>query len=337
MIRTVPGALSQARELVAPVLKTCLEGLAPQIRRVVEYHLGFTDPEGRPASGNGGKAVRPALALLSAEAVGAPAEVAFPGAVAVELVHNFSLLHDDVMDRDTERRHRPTAWALFGVGQAIVAGEALQELAHQVLMRPPTQERVRAADALAGAVSLMIAGQAEDLEFESRLDVSVEECLEMSAHKTGALLSCASSIGAILAGGPEDAVAALAGFGLHLGLAFQAVDDVLGIWGRPEVTGKPAWSDLRQHKKSLPVVAALRSPDPRRDRLAALLSNGHLEEAEVAGAAGLVEACGGRTLAVEEAERQLALAVSALDRAPILAEARAQLTEIAAFVTAREF
>lgn len=337
MIRTVPSALARARELVDPSLRTSIERLAPQIRRVAEYHLGFTEPDGRPASGNGGKAVRPALALLSAEAVGAPAEVALPGAVAVELVHNFSLLHDDVMDHDTERRHRPTAWALFGMGQAIVAGEALQELAHEVLLRPPTQERVTAGEALARAVSLMIAGQAEDLEFESRLDVSVEECLEMSAHKTGALLSCASSIGAILAGAPDEAVSALAGFGLHLGLAFQAVDDVLGIWGRPEVTGKPAWSDLRQHKKSLPVVAALGSRDPRRDRLTALLSNGNLKEAEMARAAGLVDACGGRALAMQEAERQLALAVSALARAPIAADARAQLIEIAEFVTAREF
>src|SRR5207247_4013625 len=141
-------------------------------------HLGFADADGAPASGDGGKAVRPALAFLSAEAVGAPAEIGLPGAVAVELVHNFSLLHDDVMDQDRERRHRPTAWALFGVGPAILAGDALLTLAHEVLVTAPTARGVETSRALARATAAMIAGQGEDLGFESRLDVTVQECLE---------------------------------------------------------------------------------------------------------------------------------------------------------------
>src|SRR5207247_6417143 len=117
-------ALPRARRLLDPALRDRVGRLPVSVRRVVAYHLGFTDADGRPAEGDGGKAVRPALAFLSAEAVGAPAEVALPGAVAVELVHNFSLLHDDVMDHDLERRHRATAWSLFGVGHALVAGYA---------------------------------------------------------------------------------------------------------------------------------------------------------------------------------------------------------------------
>src|SRR5206468_5533605 len=139
----------------------------------------------------------------------------------------------------------------------------------------------------------------------------------MCADKTGALLSCAASIGAILAGADDGAVGALADFGLHLGLAFQAVDDLLGIWGRPEATGKPAAGDLREHKKTIPVVMALSSTGPDRDRLEAVLSDGALTEETVAAAADLVERCGGRSGCLQEADRQLDLALGCLQRAPL--------------------
>jgi geranylgeranyl diphosphate synthase type I len=337
VIRATPPALLRARHLLDPALRGRVVVLPPDVRRVVAYHLGFTDADGGPAVGDGGKAIRPALAFLSAEAVGAPAEAALPGAVAVELVHNFSLLHDDVMDHDLQRRHRPTAWSLFGVGPAIVTGDALMVEAIGTLLEPPTPQGTRAASALVAATGRMITGQAQDLSFASRLDVSVEECMAMCANKTGALLSCAASIGAILAGGDESAVAALAAFGLHLGLAFQAVDDILGVWGLPEATGKPLAGDLREHKKTLPVVMALTSTGRDRDRLEALLAHGALTEEAVATAAGLVERCGGRDGCLQEAERQVDLALRSLDRVPFDAAARGQLAEVAAFVAARDF
>lgn len=337
MIRTLPAALSRARRLLAPALRDAVGRLTPEVRRVVAYHLGWTDAQGRPTEDDGGKAVRPALAILSAEAVGAPAERALPGAVAVELVHNFSLLHDDVMDGDPERRHRPTAWVLFGQGQAIVAGDALLALAHEVLIEPPRPERVRAASALAEATAAMIAGQAEDLSFESRPDVSIDECLAMCGRKTAALLSCASRIGAILAGADDGPVGALGAFGFHLGLAFQAIDDVLGIWGRPELTGKPQWSDLRQRKKTLPVVAALEGRGPGGDRLRALLGDGALSDEDLGLAARLVEEAGGREWAMAQADRQLGLALEALSGADVRPEAHRELVAIAEFITAREF
>ena len=232
MIATVPPALDRARELVGPSLRAALGRLHPEVRRVAQYHLGFADAQGQPVEGDGGKALRPTLAVLSAEAVGAPAPIAVPGAVAVELIHDFSLLHDDVMDADRERRHRPTAWALFGQAAAIIAGDALTVAAQQEILGPePTPARVRACIALSEATQRMIAGQALDLAFESRPDVSVAECLEMMAGKTGALLSCACALGAVLADAADRVVAALAAFGAELGLAFQAIDDLLGIWG----------------------------------------------------------------------------------------------------------
>jgi geranylgeranyl diphosphate synthase, type I len=337
MIGTVPTALGRARGLVGPALRRRVDRLSPPLRRVCGYHFGFTDEAGRPAHGDGGKAVRPALALLSAEGAGSSAEVALPGAVAVELVHNFSLLHDDVMDRDRERRHRATAWAVFGEGPAILAGDALLVLAHHVLLEDATPARVAASRRLADATARMIEGQADDVALQAGGMVSLAECRAMMAGKTGALLSCAASIGALLAEAPAPAVSALADFGLHLGLAFQAIDDVLGIWGDPEVTGKPVAGDLRERKRSYPVVAALTSGGPEADRLLALLGHGEPSGDALAEAVSLVERLGGRSQARVLAEREMQLCLDALDRAGLHEPARTELEDVARFVTARDF
>jgi geranylgeranyl diphosphate synthase, type I len=343
-----PEVLERVRELTMPAMRDAIARLEPSIARVAAYHLGWVDVSGAPVDGNGGKAIRPALAVLSAEAVGASPEVALPGAVAVELVHNFSLLHDDLMDGDEERRHRPTAWKVFGPAMAILAGDALLALAEDVLLEAPEETGPRAARHLTAATDRLITGQAEDLSFESRLDVSVEECLAMTGNKTGALLACASSIGAVLAGAPASAVEALSGFGYHLGLAFQAVDDLLGIWGQPEITGKPSWSDLRQRKKSVPVAHALSSGGRIGERLAALLGTDlaggvrvaeggpRLSDEDLALAAKLVQEAGGRDLTMAEAQRQLELALERLDAVEAPKRPRDELIDLARFVTTRD-
>jgi geranylgeranyl diphosphate synthase type I len=346
--QSVPEILGRARRLVEPALRSAVDRLSPELRPVAQYHLGWVDPEGRPVGGDGGKGVRPALAVLSAEAVGAPSATGVPGAVAVELVHNFSLIHDDVIDGDAERRHRPTVWALFGVGRAVIVGDALLALAQQVVLHPSQviamggaslrqADAARACSAIADATAAMIAGQALDMAFESVPGVDVEGCLAMEAGKTGALLGCASAVGALLAGADPEVVAALDRYGRELGLAFQAVDDLLGIWGDPVRTGKPAWSDLRQHKKSLPVAAALASGGPQVAELADLLAEPTLDEEGIARAAALVEGCGGRAVAAGEAERRLASALAALETVPLVEAPRAELAELARFVVEREF
>ncbi|HEX9342995.1 MAG TPA: polyprenyl synthetase family protein, partial [Actinomycetota bacterium] len=298
---------------------------------------GWVDADGHPADGSGGKAIRPALALLSAEAAGADAREGLPGAVAVQLVHDFSLLHDDLMDGDEERRHRATAWKVFGPALAVLTGDALLALAGQVLFEVPGERGAAAARHLGGATELLILGQAQDLDFEERMDVTVEECLAMTGNKTGALLACSASIGAVLAGAPPATVDGLHAFGLHLGLAFQAVDDLLGIWGEPEVTGKPAWNDLRARKKSMPVTAALSAGGPSSERLAALLGgDGPIGEEDLSLAAKLVETAGGRDLTRAEAERQLTLALDRLGAVGAPAAAHEQLAAVAHFVTTRE-
>jgi geranylgeranyl diphosphate synthase, type I len=343
-----PVVLDRVRLLTMPALRAAVDRLEPSIARVAAYHLGWVDAEGNAMAGNGGKAVRPALAVLSAEAVAADAEVALPGAVAVELVHNFSLLHDDLMDGDEERRHRPTSWKVFGPAMAILAGDALLALAEDVLLEAPGETGPRAARHLTEATDRLITGQAEDISFEGRLDVSVGECMAMVGNKTGALLACSASIGAVLAGAPAESVEALSGYGYHLGLAFQAVDDLLGIWGQPEVTGKPAWSDLRQRKKSVPVAYALSSGGRVGERLAGLLGvagpadaraaegGPRLSEEDLALAAKLVQEAGGRDWTMAEAERQLGLALRRLDQVAVPAAARDELVGLARFVTSRE-
>ena len=269
---SVTALLERGRTLATPVLRAAVDRLAPPMDTVAAYHFGWIDAAGRPTTGDGGKAVRPALALLSAEAAGAAPEVGIPGAVAVELVHNFSLLHDDLMDGDEQRRHRDTVWKVHGPAQAILVGDALFALANEILLELGTVDAGRATRRLTLATRKLIDGQAQDISYEHRERVTVEECLEMEGNKTGALLACAVSIGAVLGGADDRTADALEKYGYHLGLAFQAVDDLLGIWGDPDATGKQTWSDLRQRKKSLPVVAALAAGGQASERLAEILA-----------------------------------------------------------------
>jgi geranylgeranyl diphosphate synthase type I len=344
-ITSVPDVLDRARAAVEPTMIDAVEQLNPELRTVAAYHHGWCDEHGAPTPRGGGKGVRPALALLSAEAAGADASVGVPGAVAVELVHSFSLLHDDVIDGDLERRHRPTVWALYGVGPAVIVGDALLALAQQTLLRAaPANDtaagaavRTEATAELTNAVAAMIAGQAEDMAFESRTDVTVEQCLAMVAGKTGALLSCAATIGALLAGAPDAVVAALRCYGTNLGVAFQAVDDLLGIWGDPERTGKPRGNDLATRKKSLPVVYALRARRPAARELRDLLTNGPLDAGAVARGTELVDALGGRRATETLARGHLDASCRALDGAGLAPAARAELTDLARFVVEREF
>lgn len=256
----------------------------------------------------------------------------------MELVHNWSLLHDDIMDGDTERRHRPTAWTVYGIGAAILAGDALLMLGQDLLLEGPAPQGLWASRCLAAAVQRLIAGQGSDLAFERRDDVTLEECKQMAGDKTAALMACACSIGAIYVGAPAALAMGLAGFGAHVGLAFQLTDDMLGIWGAPEVTGKPVMSDLRTRKKSLPVVAALTSGTEAGRELGELLAKPEaLTEDELADGARLVEAAGGRDWVEAEADSALASAEKCLAETEMPDDVRAEFANIAEFITARQW
>lgn len=331
-----PSALGRARALVEPGMREAVARLDPANRAISEYHLGWTEADGTPREGSGGKAVRPTVTMLAAEACGASAQTAVPGAVAVELVHNFSLIHDDVMDGDTERRHRPTVWALWGVPSAILTGDALQNLAQEVLQASDP----RASAVLGQAVRELIRGQTQDLAFERRSWVELDECLSMAAGKTGALLAASARIGGLLGGGDPSMVDALGAYGGHVGMAFQLVDDVLGIWGDSAVTGKPVLSDLRTRKKSLPVTYVLSAGgNPSRtiaEWLAGAEPSDGASESELRLIAEVLETAGGRDWALAEAGREIEKAIQALNSVPLNGSAYAELEELTRFLTRRE-
>ena len=338
--------LDRTREAVEPEVRKALASLPRAMRRVVAYHLGWEQADGRPVAegrlpggggspGRGGKAVRPGLVLAAARALGGSATAVVKAAAAVELVHNFTLLHDDIIDRDSTRRHRPTAWTVFGDADAILAGDALQALALRVLADDQHPAAGQAAARLAACVVELCEGQHLDLALEERPcdEVSLEECLDVAEAKTGALLGCACAIGALYAGAGLAEVDAMDAFGRQTGLAFQLVDDVLGIWGDPARTGKPAGADLLAGKKSLPVVAALTSGTAAGAELAALYPA--LTLGDVDRVAELIDRAGGREWAREQAAERMARAVTRLSHAAPDPDAAGGLLALAEFVTGR--
>jgi geranylgeranyl diphosphate synthase type I len=333
-------ALASTRKLLDLPMREAVGRLAPSVRNVAAYHFGWVDADGTAGEAHRGKAIRGTLAVLSAQGAGAPQSEGIPGALAVEFVHNFSLLHDDVMDGDTERRHRSTAWSVFGSSAAILAGDALLALAFEALLDVDPVRAQPAGRSLAAATQHLIVGQVGDLEFERRLDVSLDECLEMAAGKTASLVACSASIGAHLAAAPPEVVRALDVFGYELGLAFQLIDDLLGIWGAPASTGKPVGADLRARKNSLPVVAAMNSGTAAGAELRSLYGSGALnpdaDDDAVARATALVDEAGGRAWAVDEAQRRLERACEAVDGADLDKPTTQLLIQIAQYVTARD-
>ncbi|KFG73762.1 family 2 encapsulin nanocompartment cargo protein polyprenyl transferase [Streptomyces mutabilis] len=332
--------LRESRASVEPGLRSAVASLPASMRRIALYHFGWQHADGTPAEGNAGKAIRPALVLASAAALGGPAAraAAVPAAAAVELVHNFTLLHDDVMDRDTTRRHRPTAWTVFGDADAILAGDALQALALRLLAADPHPASAAAAARLADCVMELCEGQHADTAMERRApdEVTLDETLAMAEAKTGALLGCACALGALYAGAADQDVEALDAFGREAGLAFQLIDDVIGIWGDPRRTGKPAGADLAARKKSLPVVAALTSGTPAAAELAALYAAPYDEDREDLERSTLaVERAGGRDWAQTQAADRMARAMQELARAVPDPGAAGGLLALAEFVTRR--
>jgi geranylgeranyl diphosphate synthase, type I len=334
-----PAAIDRVRALVDPALRAAVDALdGAQMRAIAGYHFGWSDADGQPVNGTSGKAIRPTLAVLSAEAGGGAAADGIAAAVAVELVHNFSLLHDDIMDRDVERRHRPTAWVVFGEGQAILAGNAVLTGAFDVLIRAGVGGQ-RCLPSLLSAVQRLISGQSADLALGGGSgglgEVGLDEVLAMEAGKTAALLACSASIGAIAVGAPPAVVDGLFGYGHELGMAFQLVDDILGITGDAAATGKSSSSDVRAGKRSAPIVAALVAGTAASRQLAALLAAGPpASEDDVIHVTKLIDEAGGLDWAAHEADRRLALALAHLDA--VHSPATADLASLARYVVERD-
>lgn len=253
-----PAVLTRHLDAIERALRRTALPTETHLGRMTSYHMGWCDPEGRRADSAAGKRIRPALTVWACEALGGDPEWAMPAAVAVELIHNFTLIHDDIQDGDVERRHRPTVWSIWGAPQGINAGDGLFAMALQAALAPGehADRRMRAAHLLSRAVVEVVEGQCMDLALEGSPAASTAAYLRLATAKTGALLGASLAAGALCAGASPECAGRFDAAGRLLGLAFQVRDDWLGTWGDTELTGKARNSDLRRRKLTYPIVAA---------------------------------------------------------------------------------
>ncbi len=299
------------------------------LAQLVRYPLGLSDAAGDPGPGIGGKLLRPCLTMLACEALGGDLRSAVPLATALELVHVFSLVHDDIQDGDTVRRGRPTTWRVLGSGQAINAGDALLVLALRTAQEGPLaiDLSTQAMRALLAATQNMIEGQVLDLDMQKD-GGGTAAYMEMARLKTGALLGCALELGALSAACPEWA-SQHRRMGEELGLAFQIQDDMLGLWGDPATTGKPVGGDLDEGKRSYPLALAIEA-DPALDAL--------LQEQPVPRKHMLerLDSMGIRDRCDKEAHERLNAALEYLAALPWKAASRQAFEELVGLLAARE-
>ena len=307
------------------------DGHTRPLYEMLAYHLGLDQPDGPR-----GKRMRPLLGLLAYQSLTGDYRAALPGAAAVELGHNFSLVHDDIEDADQERRHRPTLWAIWGVPLAINAGDALFALSRLALYRLLedgfSEARVLALMRVYDETCLALCeGQFMDISFERRGDVTVEEYLVMIGRKTAALVGASIQAGAILATDDQATIEAFRHFGYHLGLAFQMADDVKGSFWTTAESGKPEAGDIRKRKKTLPLVWALEHGSAADvARLREIYAGGQradhpMDPAEVDEVLEILERSGAREEAISEARSYRDLAVTDIAALPVSEERRDEL------------
>jgi geranylgeranyl diphosphate synthase type I len=299
------------------------------VYEMCRYHLGLD------GSGSTGKRMRPLLGLLAYASITGDHRRALPGAAAVELGHNFSLVHDDIEDDDRERRHRPTLWAKYGIPQAINTGDMLFSLSRIALHRLsdlgfPDRTVLRLMRLYDETCVALCEGQYLDIWMAGRDDgLSVELYFDMIGRKTAALIAASIEAGAVLATEDEDVIARYRAFGWDLGIAFQLNDDLLGIWG-PEVTTGKEPTDVPRKKKTLPVIYAFEHATPEdRERLVALYSNGSLNGGHVTEIIEILGRAGARDYTRDQARLHRDRALAELDAAGTIGrEPRARLEEI---------
>lgn len=309
-----------------------------------EYHLGWRDLQLSPAESDPGKLIRPQLVLLACQAAGGDPAQALPLAAGVQLLHDFTLIHDDIEDNSDTRRGRPTLWSVWGLAQGINAGDGMFVIAHLAIHRlsetgVPAERTLAVLRRFDEVILAVCEGQYLDLSFEGDLAIAPADYLAMIGRKTAALVAGSCELGAMVAGAPADTVAALAEFGRSVGLAFQIEDDILGIWGAPEVTGKPRAADLYRRKLSLPVVHALAHAAGSAE-LARLYSEGQMDDAAVDRALAILDTAESREYCASVASDHHAAAFAAIDRitttSATAAAARARLRGLAESLIGRQ-
>ncbi len=318
-------------------LRSVLGDNTSPLYTMMRYHLGWVDADGEPQP-SPGKMSRPTLCLLACEAVGGEWRSALPAAAAVELIHNFSLIHDDIQDGSWERRRRPTVWKVWGEPQAINAGDAMYVLAQLALFRldqkrVPLTKIITVSKRLSQASLQLCEGQYLDIEFERHLDITVDQYLDMIDKKTAALFATALYFGALLGTDREDQVASLSSFGRNLGLAYQVQNDLQGIWGEEE-NGKAApYTDIRSKKKTLPIIYSLHAAaGADREALLGIYSRLKVTSASVQRVVRILERTGARAYAEKTRDGFYRQCLDDLKAALPDSPARRQLAGMAAYL-----
>jgi geranylgeranyl diphosphate synthase type I len=328
------------RDSVQNELKEIIRRTPPPLRSILRYHMGWQNEKGRTRRGNPGKFIRSIIHLLSCTAVGGDAEQVLPSAAAVELVHNLSLIHDDIQDGSLERRGQPTVWKLWGKAQAINIGDFMLALASLSLLKlknndVSSEEIVHSFNLLAEACKELCEGQFLDIEFENRVDITVEDYLNMIRKKTAALIAASTSMGAYLGKGREK-VQYFYKFGEELGMAYQIRDDILGIWGAKASTGKSVEEDLRQRKKTLPVVYALRESEDKA-KLERLYSQTYIRGGDISMIVGILDKAGARDHAQNLVRQCCRRALEQLEASGLEKNHQAPLKEMAQYLVERNY
>jgi geranylgeranyl diphosphate synthase, type I len=343
----LPGNYASYREDVETELQRIIDSnplpLYEPLYDMLQYHFGWQGTQGYPRGKSHGKFIRPTLCLLCCQAAGGDTSQILPAVAALELVHNFSLIHDDIEDASCERHHRPTVWKLWGQSQAINAGDAMFALAYLALLKLRENgiadtKIMRSVQVLGEACLELCEGQYLDIAYENHSDVSTEDYLKMIAKKTAALMAASTSIGSYLATENKNIVSSLYKFGQNLGMAYQIQDDILGIWGAEEKIGKSVNSDISQKKKTLPVVYGLQNSRGKDEqRLERLYSQESIDGESITEVVEILNRSGARSYAQKLEQQYYHQALAEVEATSLGSSKQAPLKEAAHFLMKRAY
>lgn len=335
---SLPDPFFRYQSELEAALKSALGESTLPLYVMLRYHLGWVDSIGCPQETSGGKRARPTLCLLACEGVGSDWHSALPAATAIELMHNFTLIHDDIQDRSWERRNRPTVWKIWGQAQGINAGDAMHALTQLALLklkeRGVPEEKIMIASKVLSQTCLEICeGQYLDIEYEDSLDIGLDSYSEMIARKTASLFECSLYLGAFLGSDNQEQIAHLRSFGKRLGMAYQVQNDLTGIWEGKETGSKSPSTDIECKKKSLPIIYALQNAEGEdREKLLNIYGKVKVSAKDISLVLHILDRLGARNYTEEVIEQYHLQALQDLELADLSPSAQQELKEVSAFL-----
>ena len=338
----LPTIFQRYKSLIDSSLRKSLANTTLSAYSMLRYSMGWEDTDGSPMVATQGKALRPTLCLLACEATGGRIEKALPSAISLELIHHFSLIHDDIQDRDQTRHHRPTIWAVWGEPKALTVGNIMRGIANMSLWKLADEdlspeEILNLTSLLTNAYLEMIEGQYLDISYEGSHNISIADYLEMISKKTGALIRCALCLGALASTRNEPIAQAFLEFGRSLGFIFQIQDDVLGIWGQPNTTGKPVGADILRKKNTLPVVFTMSETRGTDRKILQEIYNGPvIGDEEISSVLDIMDRVGAKQYANDLAIQHHERAMNSLDSIKLVSDFQKDFKDLTNFLLIRQ-